>query len=228
MLGRLSHSFARRFLALWQEKLVLTVLLNLLFWLPYSLLARNAFFPLRSVPETFLDRVIPFQPEWTLVYLSEYLLTFFAPWLITRKDELRRYSVGMLLMSALCFCVFLLAPSASPRPHVVSEMAAYRFVLFADGPLNAFPSLHAAFLAYTLPMIKGWVRRSVFVAIVLWAAGILYATIATRQHFALDLLAGVGVGYASHRIAWRARRPPLPASASTCFRGPSQFQTGSR
>src|SRR5437870_2577860 len=88
--------FPRRFCSLWRYKLILMVILNLLFWVPYSLLARNAFFPIVSIPETFFDHWIPFQPDWTFVYISEYLLTFFIPWLITRPEELRRYALGML------------------------------------------------------------------------------------------------------------------------------------
>jgi membrane-associated phospholipid phosphatase len=73
--------------------------------------------------------------------------------------------------------------------------------------MNAFPSLHAAFLAYlarlTWRMFQGTLSRWSVAAGVVWGAAILYATIATRQHYAIDLMAGASIGVLADWLAWR-------------------------
>ena len=226
-------SLKLRFFALWREKLLLTFALNLVFWSAYSVLGRYHFFPVLSIPLTPLDRWIPFQPDfWTPFYLSIYILTFFVPWLITSRADLKRYALGLIIGTGLCFLAFFFFPTASPRPATFSSTYFYRFVLLLDGPLNAFPSLHAWFLCYTLLLAHTILgsRLSLldWVFLFLWSAAILYATIATRQHYALDLPAGACLGYISHKLAWRERKAPVEANASTLLSNPSQSHAGSR
>jgi membrane-associated phospholipid phosphatase len=225
-------SIAARFRILLREKLLLTIALNVFFWTGYSLLARNALFPVREVPLTPLDRAIPFDPQlWTPLYLSEYIITFFIPWLITKRTELRNFVRAMLIMSCACFAIFLFFPTASPRPQIIPELPLYHFVLWMDGPLNAFPSLHAAFLIFTLCLAREILkplRAYTWISLWLWAAAILYATIATRQHYVADLLAGALIGYVSHKFAWRTRKAPAEASASTVLSCASQSHDGAR
>ena len=79
-----------------------------------------------------------------------------------------------------------------------------------DTPLNSMPSLHAGLLIYTLcfgrriagDALPAWVG----VLCVAWAALILYATLATKEHYAADLAAGAGLALAVH--AWVARHEP--------------------
>lgn len=76
-----------------------------------------------------------------------------------------------------------------------------------DGSYTCFPSLHAAFLCYMAALAwrlfahvmppLGWSLCAI------WGLGILYATVATRQHYVLDLAAGATVGGFSYWLAWR-------------------------
>src|SRR5687768_17081762 len=225
-------NLSSRFLALTREKLLLTVALNIFFWTGYSILARYSFFPIRQVALTPIDHAISFHPElWTPFYLSEYLLTFAIPWFIDSRSQLRNYVRGVMLMSCACFAIFFLFPTASPRPQIIPELPLYHFVLWMDGPLNAFPSLHAAFLVFTLCLAREILkplRPYTWISLWLWAAAILYATIATRQHYVADLLAGALIGYFSHNFAWRTRKAPAEASTSTVLSCASQSHDGAR
>ena len=227
-----SPNLASRFIALTREKLLLTIALNLFFWTGYSILARYSFLPIRQVPLTPFDTAIPFNPDfWTPFYLSEYILTFAIPWFIDTRSQLRNYVRGIVLMSCACFAIFFLFPTASPRPATIPESALYAFVLWMDGPLNAFPSLHAAFLAFTLCLAREIFRpMSAFawVLLLLWTAAILYATIATRQHYSVDLIAGGLIGYFAHSLAWRRRNAPAATSANTVLSCASQSHDGVR
>lgn len=198
-----------RFQAQWRLKLVLTATMNALFWGGYGYLGRHASFPLHVPPLTWIDRVIPFQPAfWSWVYLSEFLLAAILPWLIDTREGLLRYASGVAVMTVVSFGVFWLLPVASPRPNQTIVAGAMGFIAAADGRFNAFPSLHAAFLAYlALLAHRLWPRASWAATAggVVWAGAILYATIATRQHYALDLVAGAAVGVLADWLAWSGK-----------------------
>ena len=203
-----SAELARRVTALLGEKLLLTLLLNIVFWGGYGWLSRQAFFSVRQMATTWLDKAVPFAPDfWAWIYLSQFVLTGGVPWLIEQREVLWRYATGLLLLSGLSFAVFLFFPVASPRPAGVVFVGPMAWIARYDGAYNAFPSLHAGFLFLIGGL--GWrmfARRPsvrVVTVYVLWACAILYSTLATRQHFAWDLVAGLGLGWFADGVAWR-------------------------
>ncbi|MGH8046325.1 MAG: phosphatase PAP2 family protein [Chthoniobacterales bacterium] len=152
--------------------------------------------------------MIPYQPEpWAWVYLSQFLFTSLLPWFLPTRNEIFRCSAGLVLMSAISFVVFLFFPVAAP-PRI-NGMGHLSMTIIAayDGSLNCFPSLHAAFLFYMAALgrrLFGSGMHPIAVALcAIWGMAILYATIATRQHYALDLVAGAAVGCVSYWLAWR-------------------------
>jgi membrane-associated phospholipid phosphatase len=213
-------SLAQRISALWRLKVVLTLGVNILFWGPYLILSRHAWRPVSMLPLTWLDRSIEFRPfPWAWVYESIFILTGTIPWLIASRDHLRRYVTGFALLAGVSFACFVLFPVASPRPQNLEGSGFLLFITHIDGPYNAFPSLHAGCLAYTLLLARRLFGREwhplVYVCLALWGAFILYATIATRQHYALDLLAGGVLGWVADLVAWRGSHNPFIASTST-------------
>ncbi len=198
----------QRIAALWRAKLRLTAGLSVAFWVPYLFLSHHALRPVHTLPLTWLDEWAGFQPQpWTWVYESNFLITGIVPWLITTRTALRNYVMGFSLLAGVSFLIFVLFPVAAPRPANLDAHSI--LVLFArwDGPLNAFPSLHAGTLAYTLALggrlFRGRRHPLIVAAMWLWAGLILFATLATKQHYAVDLLAGVLLGWAADWFAWR-------------------------
>jgi membrane-associated phospholipid phosphatase len=64
---------------------------------------------------------------------------------------------------------------------------------------NACPSLHAAFCVFAAAALHAQLLslgavRWLLAANLFWGLGILYSTIATRQHVALDVIAGAALG----------------------------------
>ena len=206
---RSARALLQRLAAHWRLKLALTAALNVIFWTGYASLSRHALFPLHTLPATWLDRAIPFQPEpWGWIYMSEFLLTGVGPWLITDRRALADFTLGLLIITGAGFLIFLLYPVASPRPAALPSRGSISIITHLDGPLNAFPSLHAAFLVYMLAVARRlWPRPhpATVLAALAWAVLVLYATLATRQHYSLDLVAGAALGLIAHRFAWRPR-----------------------
>ena len=217
----------------WRLKLLLTVALNLFFWAGYGYLSRHAWFPLVTPPLTWVDRIVPFQPAgWSEIYLTEFAFTAIVPWLITSREALRRYAIGLLVLSSVSFLCFLLLPVASPRPAAPGDEGLHRLILRWDGSYNAFPSLHAGFLVYTFAvawrMFRGGNRPWAWALGTIWGLLVLYSTIATRQHYFLDLPAGAGVGAAA-ALAWRRSKAGAASEARmTWRRNKVMSQAGSR
>ncbi len=201
--------FWRRFVALWRLKLGVTAVVSVLFWSFYLFLSRHPLFPVHMLPLSWLDIWAGYRPNpWGWIYESIFLLTGISPWLIISREQLRRYIVGFALLSTASFVVFALFPVASPRPKDSQLSTFLIFITQVDGPTDtAFPSLHAGCLVYALALIRHLFgpRLNPIVAILLlvWAGLILFGTLATKQHYAVDLLAGGLLGWAADWVAWR-------------------------
>lgn len=200
--------FLRLLATHWRLKICLGLALNCVFWSGYGLLAHHAFFPLCTMPLTWLDRMVTYQPEpWGWVYLSQFAVSGILPWLLSKKEALLRYSAGAAFMGAISFTVFLFCPVAGPRPAGADLSQSLKLITSYDGTFNCFPSLHAAFMFYLGALawrMFGRARPRVVVGVALtWGGAILVSTLATKQHYALDLLAGGLLGLAADWLAWR-------------------------
>ena len=172
---------------------------------PYFTLQRLGAFPRRDIPQTGIDRAIAFAPEWTPVYLSVCLLVPLSVLLATRRAQLSAFARGLGALCLVCFATFFFFPAAGPRPstEMIAELSgSYPWLISVDGVTNAFPSLHAALtvfcLGFTLNVLRAGAAGRVIA--LLWGAAILFSTLATKQHFALDIAVGGSLGAVS--LAW--------------------------
>jgi membrane-associated phospholipid phosphatase len=145
-------------------------------------------------PELALDRAIPLEPAWMLVYGSLYIFVVVLPLLVVRERTLiRRALRAYLLVMALSYAVFLMYPTSAPRPDAVSGEGfapwTLRIMYDIDPPYNCFPSLHVAY-AFVSALACFRVHRRLGRAAVAWAALISVSTLFTKQHYALDVIAG--------------------------------------
>jgi hypothetical protein len=211
-----------RLQAEWRLKLLLFIAINAVFWTGYQWLSRHALFPLRTVPITWLDRAVPFQPAlWSWVYLSQFLFTGTLPLLLVTRADIRRYVISIAVMSITSFAVFLFFPTEGPRSSAISDHAAMQWITRADGPLNALPSLHAAFIVCMGLLAWRMFGLRVVTVVVIWGGAVFYSTLATKQHYVLDLLAGGTLGWLADSLAWRgasaaAMIPVSSGTASQC------------
>lgn len=197
------------------EKIAVLLGLSVGICVPYFLLQRVDAFPLYPPPVTPIDRWIGFDPAWIWSYQSVALLVPLAVLLASRRDELVRYSKGLALLCLPCFAAFLLLPVEGPRPETLPDHAVYRLLVTYDRPSNSLPSLHAGLALYSVlfgyrVLRDGLRRRERSAALVLgslWTAMILYSTLATKQHWVVDLPLGLLAAYAAHALAWRSAGP---------------------
>ena len=133
-----------------------------------------------------------------------------------------------LRISALCLfalAIFYFWPNAVPPAHI--DWAKYPGVAFlksVDAAGNACPSLHVATAVFSALWLYWWLRNSgaglaIQITNIVWCILIAYSTLATKQHVAIDVFAGVALALAAawltqlKRHAELARNPLLPACA---------------
>ena len=154
-------------------------------------------------PALQLDRVVPLQPAWALVYGALYLFLILLPVFVVRQEALiRRTVLAFLFVWIVAYVCFFLYPTIAPRPASVSGEGfivwGLRFLYSADPPYNCFPSLH---VAHSFVSALACYRVNPNVGIAATVCGLLVgiSTVYTRQHYILDVLAGMllaGVAYA--------------------------------
>lgn len=164
------------------------------------------------VPETVLDRAIPFSTSGIWLYLSFFALVPLA-YLLADARRLLWLERAMQMSALVSGAVFLLWPTTLHYPPLTDASlpaSLQRMLIAVDSSQNCLPSLHGA-----LTLLSVWALadarkpiRSLLAAA--WGLGVLYATIQTRRHVALDLSAGVAVGVLCGVAArqWLGRRAP--------------------
>lgn len=179
--------------------------------------------PVWAPPVTALDHAIGFQPGWIYAYLSVGFLVPLFPMLATRRSELLGFARGLAVLCVASFLVFAALPVAGPRPELGGTGAAYRWLIGIDASTNAFPSLHAALAVYCLAfgwrLLAGGLSRrgsaGLAAALLAWGGAILYATLATKQHWAWDLAPGIALAGLGYSLAWRDALPSRPRMEET-------------
>jgi membrane-associated phospholipid phosphatase len=198
--------------------------------IPYFGIQRALGAPSWTPAATPIDDWVAFDPGWVFAYQSIALLVPIVPLLVVHREELIRYARGLALLCLPCFLIFWLFPVAGPVDH-----AAYGWLAGVDSPANSLPSLHAGLTVYSFCFAWSLLRhelnrrsRVLFLAGAgLWTSLILYATLATKQHWLLDLPPGVFLGWLANRLTWRLQPAAVPAEeASLAFSAAKQPYRG--
>jgi membrane-associated phospholipid phosphatase len=206
----------------WLAKMLGTTLGMTAFFVAYFQLLRHPLYPVTIIPLTAVDQLVGFWPEALPLYLSLWFYVSLAPALLIDRRELISYGLAAVGLSAIGLGLFLFWPTAVPRPDVDwSQHPAFAFLQSVDASGNACPSLHVAFAVFTAIWFERlWrqmgARRLVRTLNWLWCLGILYSTIAIRQHVSLDVLAGAVLGATVAVVQLRLLR---------AFPGPLQVQS---
>jgi membrane-associated phospholipid phosphatase len=170
------------------------------------------------MPLTPVDELVGFQPAALYAYISLWVYVGLPQALLQTRRDLVAYCawIGALCLAGLaCFWAW---PTAVP-PHQVDTTIhpGYGLIQGIDAPGNACPSLHVATAAFSAVWLDrllgeigaGWRVRAFNWA---WFAAIAWSTLATKQHVALDVAAGILLALAFALPALRLR----PLEVSPC------------
>lgn len=162
----------------------------------------------RYVPELALDRALPLVPSWAIVYGALYLFLILLPVFVLREDGLIRRTLHAYLLIWITAYVFffVIYPTAAPRPGKVTgegfAVWGLRALYSSDPPYNCFPSLHVAH-SFVSALACSRVHARVGIIATISAALVAVSTLLTKQHYVLDVVAGVFLALAACGIFLR-------------------------
>lgn len=188
----------------------------LLYTVPSTLTRQRAV----EIGQTAWEQAIPYIPQTVWPYLAQYpllLVAFFGT-----RDLLRctRFLYAVLIVQALAALVFLAMPLRYAREaHVAPPgtdtwtLALAEWVRRIDAPVNCLPSLHVTSVLLCI-WLTGFQRpwRALFVGAVGLAS--IASTLTFKQHYAVDLLAGLLLAALGWRLAAAATASHPPPAAS--------------
>jgi hypothetical protein len=195
-------ALAARLAAHWRIKTLWPLACIAAFFPLYFLVLRHPLWPVAVMPQTMLDRLIPFAPAALGVYLSLWIYLSLPAGLLGGRRDLALYYLGVSALAVLGLMAFVLWPTAAPTPDVDwARHPGFAFLKTVDASGNACPSLHAAFAVFTALWGERLARgiglgRGVRALNLLWGLAILWSTLATKQHVAVDLYVGAALGAA--------------------------------
>jgi len=188
-----------------------TTLFISLFFGAYFYLLKDPAYPTTVMPITLLDRLIDFQPLALPMYLSLWVYVSLPPALLATRRELYGYGLAMAGTCLAGLIVFYFWPTAVPAANIDwTQYPDVNFLKSMDASGNASPSLHVATAVFSGLWLHHLLRRFGAPLWILtfngvWCIGILYSTLATRQHVAVDVLAGLVLGLLAAYLSLRHR-----------------------
>jgi membrane-associated phospholipid phosphatase len=168
-----------------------------LFFIAYFHILKHPAYPTTIIPLTFLDEMIGFQPFALPIYLSLWMYVAIPPALIAKKNELYAFTISIGLMSLVGLAIFYFWPTTIPVSEIDWRLhPSIAFLKSVDAAGNACPSMHVATAFFSGAWADYLLRRintPIWLRLVnlIWGVAIIYSTIATRQHVALDVLGGI-------------------------------------
>lgn len=176
-------------------------------------------------PALALDHALPLLPAWAIVYGAMYAFLIVLPVFLVRQDDhIRRTFLAYLMVWIAAYVCFWVYPTIAPRPTKVTGTGfivwGLQFLYGADPPYNCFPSLHVAH-SFVSALTCHRVNKSVGVVAIICASLVGLSTLFTKQHYVLDVIAGVllaGVAYVVFlRGCQRERIPELERRLAPAF-----------
>jgi len=158
------------------------------------------------------ERHIPFIPFFILGYLFVYASVLILYLLVNDIILWRRTVVSFIVLTTLCYIIFLIFPvRMTERPEVadmivrnlLDKIARFYFVI--DRPYNLLPSIHAAYptlttiLAWRAALIGRWFLLAMTVIIAV-------SVVLVKQHYIMDVVAGIFAAFISYYVVAKTEK----------------------
>jgi hypothetical protein len=159
------------------------------------------------LPEVIEARV-PLSPMWSLVYIGVHPFTVTPSLGLCDLRLLRRHVVGQAIIVAISSLAWAVYPVAVPRIEVPIDSLDFGTWVLAsiygrDPVVNCLPSTHCAMAIYTASAL--WRINARLGAWALTTAlAISVSTLFTKEHYLVDVVAGLALGGAAALIAHRS------------------------
>ena len=156
-----------------------------------------------------LDDAIPFVPGFVFFYVLVYVTPAATAVFLRDRAELYRAFLAFALNSLVCFPVFLIFPVEYPRTFPLPGTLTGHLLAFVhtlDRPVNCFPSHHVSTAFSTFFAIR---RQSASWGAIfgIVAALVALSTLFVKQHYLVDVPAGIAIACLTYWISFPPRTP---------------------
>lgn len=189
-----------RFRRLWLLKAVGTTLFMYAFFSGYFYLLQHPAYPPIATPITTIDRYLPYQTWAWGLYASLWLYTSLPVAFQPNLNWLLYYGFSIFLLCATGLAIFYFFPTVIPDDFLATYRGAQiKLLAGVDAAGNAAPSLHVASAIFSMLWLRQLLIEIKAPLLVnrfnyLWCAGIVYSTMATKQHVLMDAVSGAAFG----------------------------------
>jgi len=155
-------------------------------------------------PALAADARVPLVPAWAVAYGALYLFLILLPVFVVRdKPHVRRMFLAYVCVWLTSYAIFFAYPTVAQRPAQVSSASfggwAIRLLYSVDPPYNCFPSLHVAH-SFVSAFASRRIHRGVGRVALLCASLVAISTLLTKQHYILDVAAGIAIASGTQAI----------------------------
>jgi membrane-associated phospholipid phosphatase len=160
-----------------------------------------------------IDFVIPFVPSFVLFYLLSFVYTVGVPYILIKdKQQFLALTLSSIFTLLIGFIIFLLFPVKTIlRPENLANgfwTSLVKLSYFFDAPgFNSFPSLHVALSLLASLIIYQHNQKHWWVWIMF--VGITSSTMLVKQHYFIDVVAGLLLGIIGFLVYLWLRKPKL-------------------
>jgi membrane-associated phospholipid phosphatase len=181
---------------LWAGKMFATLGAIAVFFYAYFWVMRHPLSGMTVMPVIWIDDLVAFSPASFVVYVSLWVYVGLGPQVAKDARDLAAWGAVAFAMAVVGLGIFLALPTRVPDFGVDwSRYPLLAFLKRVDVSGNACPSLHVAFAVFTAVVLHAQLTairapRIFLAGNSLWCLAIVYSTMATRQHVALDVVAG--------------------------------------
>jgi len=147
---------------------------------------------------TRLDRSVPMIPAAIWVYALYYVLVMLPMFAVRRVRELVEVLTAYLLVTVVAWGIYVVWPVRMEYPHLVCAGVSCEVLMrlwIMDMGVNVMPSQHAAHSVLAAAIFVSY-RNRAWPLMVAGATGVSVAAVLTRQHFVLDIPAGIALAIA--------------------------------
>jgi membrane-associated phospholipid phosphatase len=160
------------------------------------------------IPQTTWDQLIPLMPVFLIPYVMYYPLLVVPFWIgLKDKSSDRMFAVAttFFLAASICNLIYVLFPTTMSRPEVVGSgvfAEALRWLYSVDGSVALLPSAHVTYSL--LANLMTWsFNKSLGYALFPVTVLIIMSTVLIKQHYILDVLAGIAVAVGVYWFMFR-------------------------
>jgi membrane-associated phospholipid phosphatase len=157
------------------------------------------------IPETYIDRLIPFDASGIWLYFLFYLYILYT-FLIVSDWEIKPLRLSFIISACVSGIIFVTLPTSIVYPTFEIDGISSSFLSFlvnSDTTQNCFPSLHGSLLTICTMAIWDKSKKSRSIICLLLTLLMYHSIIQVRRHLFIDLVAGILLGFTAYLVSTR-------------------------